>query len=126
MSPHISLTDLQAMRHTSFLDYEQFVIGEERETCALYWVDQTGETARDAQRLQELTDENATLRRHLDSVDGQLYVHDLHLRRERDVRVAPLPPGGGMRMRQPRSGLQTREGGTSRRGRRTGDDYDPS
>ncbi|KAF6134345.1 hypothetical protein GIB67_005737 [Kingdonia uniflora] len=33
------------------------------------------ESTRDAQRLQEFTDENDTLRRHLDSVDEQLYVY---------------------------------------------------
>ncbi|KAF6163915.1 hypothetical protein GIB67_024770 [Kingdonia uniflora] len=55
------------------------------------------ESARDAQRLQELTDENTSLRRHLDSIDDQLYEHDLHLRRGRDVRVVLLPPGGGVR-----------------------------
>ncbi|KAF6150045.1 hypothetical protein GIB67_002827 [Kingdonia uniflora] len=44
------------------------------------------ESARDAQRMQELTGE------------------DLHLRRRRDVRVVPLPHGGGARTRQRRSG----------------------
>ncbi|KAF6169784.1 hypothetical protein GIB67_034176, partial [Kingdonia uniflora] len=62
------------------------------------------QSARDAQRFLELTHENATLRRHLDSVDDQLYAHDLHMRRGRDVRVVPLPPGGGAKMRQRRSG----------------------
>ncbi|KAF6176389.1 hypothetical protein GIB67_024288 [Kingdonia uniflora] len=42
---------------------------------------------------------------------------DLQLRRGRDVRVVPLPPGGGARTRQRGSGLRTRGGGTSRRGR---------
>ncbi|KAF6167878.1 hypothetical protein GIB67_027656 [Kingdonia uniflora] len=84
----------------------------------------SGKSALDAQRLHELTDENATLRWHLDSVDDQLYVHDLHQRRGRDVRAVPLPPGGGARMRQRGSGLRTRGGGTSRRGRGTGDDYE--
>ncbi|KAF6160193.1 hypothetical protein GIB67_016629 [Kingdonia uniflora] len=77
----------------------------------------TRESARDARRLQELTDENATLRRYLDSVDKQLYEHDLHLRRGLDVRVVQLPAGGGARMRQRGSGLRTRGGGTSRRSR---------
>ncbi|KAF6139897.1 hypothetical protein GIB67_009744 [Kingdonia uniflora] len=45
------------------------------------------ESARDVQRLQELTDELATAHRHIDSIDHQLYAHDLQLRRERDVRV---------------------------------------
>ncbi|KAF6151851.1 hypothetical protein GIB67_010425 [Kingdonia uniflora] len=74
------------------------------------------------QRLQELTDENATLRRHLDSVDDQLYTHELHLRRGRDVQVVPLLAEGGERARQRGSGPQTRGGGTSCRGRGTGDD----
>ncbi|KAF6167869.1 hypothetical protein GIB67_027647 [Kingdonia uniflora] len=50
--------------------------------------------------MHKLTDDVATLRRHLDSVDDQLYAHDLHLRRRRDVRVVPLPPIGGTRTRQ--------------------------
>ncbi|KAF6160116.1 hypothetical protein GIB67_018896, partial [Kingdonia uniflora] len=103
----------------------QFVIGEECETYTSYWVDQTGEvghlltdsqrmgnidlfepstlraeSARDAQRLQELTNKNATLRRHLESVDDQLYVHNLHLRKGCDVRVVPLPLGGCVKMRR--------------------------
>ncbi|KAF6138995.1 hypothetical protein GIB67_010721 [Kingdonia uniflora] len=80
------------------------------------------ESARDARRLLELTDENDTLRRYLDSIDEQLYTDDLHLRRGRDVRAEPLPAGGGARTRQRESSLRTREGGTSRRGRGTGDD----
>ncbi|KAF6149373.1 hypothetical protein GIB67_016911, partial [Kingdonia uniflora] len=80
------------------------------------------ESAPSAQRLQELTDENATLRRYLDSVDDQLYAHDLHLMRGRDVRVVPQPAGGGVRMRQHGSGLRTKRGGTSRREWGTGDD----
>ncbi|KAF6140836.1 hypothetical protein GIB67_042249 [Kingdonia uniflora] len=80
------------------------------------------ESTRDAQRLQELTDEVATLRSHLDSADNQLYVHDLHLRKGHDVRVVPLPVGGGVRTRQCGYGPRTREGGTSRRGWGTGDD----
>ncbi|KAF6149240.1 hypothetical protein GIB67_026096 [Kingdonia uniflora] len=71
-------------------------------------------SAQDAQRLKELTDKNVTLRRRLDSVDDQLYTHDLHMRRGRDVRVVPLPPGGGAKTGQSRSGPRTRGGGTSR------------
>ncbi|KAF6145601.1 hypothetical protein GIB67_037634 [Kingdonia uniflora] len=125
--------------------------GEEQETYASYWAEETAEvdhlltdsqrmgnidmfgpstfraeSVQDAQRLQELTDENVTLRRHLDSVDDQLYAHDLHLRKGRDVRGVPLPPGGGAKMRQCRSGPRTRGGGTSRRGRGTGDNYGPT
>ncbi|KAF6144186.1 hypothetical protein GIB67_004859 [Kingdonia uniflora] len=81
------------------------------------------ESARDAQRLQEVEDELAIARRQIDSIDHQLYAHDLQLRRGRDVRVVPLPPGGGARTRQRGSGLQTRGGSTSRRGRGTGNDY---
>ncbi|KAF6165895.1 hypothetical protein GIB67_012792 [Kingdonia uniflora] len=71
------------------------------------------QSARDAQRLQELTEENVTLRRHLDSVDDQLYAHDLHLRRGSDVQVVSLPHGGGARTRQGNcgSGLRTRGAG---------------
>ncbi|KAF6140939.1 hypothetical protein GIB67_030150 [Kingdonia uniflora] len=48
----------------------------------------------------------------------------LQLRRGRDVRVVPLPPGGGTRMRQCRSGPQTGGGGTSHRRWGTEDDSD--
>ncbi|KAF6137888.1 hypothetical protein GIB67_014017 [Kingdonia uniflora] len=50
-------------------------------------------------------------------IDGQLYSHDLHLRRGHDVWVVPLPPGGGTRMRQRGSGPRTRGGDTSFKGR---------
>ncbi|KAF6150237.1 hypothetical protein GIB67_000111 [Kingdonia uniflora] len=82
------------------------------------WRQVTGE---DAQRLQNVEDELAISRRQIDSIDHQLYAHDLQLRRGRDVRVVPLPPGGGTRTRQYGSGPQTRGGSTSRRGRGTGD-----
>ncbi|KAF6169959.1 hypothetical protein GIB67_034351 [Kingdonia uniflora] len=185
MLPHISPAALQEMRQAGFLDCEQFVVGEERETYALYWAEQisevghmltnsqrmgniylleptalragitpavvtsasvyslsqdfslpgeadsgwhmewTGpcemfpiarlrdpppmsssygaeqlwhlthgmwrfvltESAQDAQRLQELTDELAIAHMQIDSIDHQLYAHDLQLRRGRDVRV---------------------------------------
>ncbi|KAF6149977.1 hypothetical protein GIB67_008698 [Kingdonia uniflora] len=80
------------------------------------------ESARDAQRIQEVEEELAIARRQLDSIDHQLYAHDLQLRRGRDVRVVPLPPGGGARTRQRGSGPRTRGGSTSRTGRGTGDD----
>ncbi|KAF6138470.1 hypothetical protein GIB67_022504 [Kingdonia uniflora] len=80
------------------------------------------ESARDAQRIQEVDEELAIARKKLDSIDHQQYSHDLELRRGRDVRVVLLPPGGGTRTRQRRSGPQTRGGSTSRRGRGTGDD----
>ncbi|KAF6150947.1 hypothetical protein GIB67_026868, partial [Kingdonia uniflora] len=179
MSPHLSPADLQAMRQTDFVDCEQFVIGEERETYALYWANQTAERdgpdsgwhmewtgrhellsihrlrdppemsvscgakelwklthgmrrlclteyAWDAQRMQELTNEVATPRRHLDSVDDQLYAHDLHLRMGRDVQVVSLSPRGSAMTMQRGSGPLTRGGGTSRRKRGTEDDFDPS
>ncbi|KAF6138157.1 hypothetical protein GIB67_033571 [Kingdonia uniflora] len=179
---------LTEMRQTEFLDCDQFVVGEERETYASNWAEQTSEvghmltdsqrmgnidlfgptalragqremlliarlrdqppmsssygaeelwypthgmrrlvlaeSARDAQRLQELTDELAIAHRQIDSIDHQLYAHDLQLRRGRDVRVVQLSPGGGARMRQHRSGPRTRGGGTSHRGQGTGDDYE--
>ncbi|KAF6148405.1 hypothetical protein GIB67_036620 [Kingdonia uniflora] len=80
------------------------------------------ESARDAQRIQEVEKELAIASRQLDSIDHQLYAHDLQLRRWRDVRVVPLPPGGGARTRQRGSGPRTRRGSTSRRGQGTGDD----
>ncbi|KAF6144319.1 hypothetical protein GIB67_024546 [Kingdonia uniflora] len=80
------------------------------------------ESVRDAQRIQEMKEELAIAHRKIDSIDHQLYAHDLQLRRGRDVRVAFLPPEEGARTRQRRSGPQTRGGSTSRRGRGTGDD----
>ncbi|KAF6154048.1 hypothetical protein GIB67_018970 [Kingdonia uniflora] len=53
------------------------------------------ESVRGAQRLQELTDELPIAHRQIDSMDHQLYVDDLQLRRGRDVRVMQQPPGGG-------------------------------
>ncbi|KAF6169817.1 hypothetical protein GIB67_034209 [Kingdonia uniflora] len=77
----------------------------------------------DTQRLQQLTDEFAIAHMHIDSIDDQLYAHVRpQLRRGRDVRVVPLPPGGGARTRHRGSGMRTRGGGTSCRGRGTGDD----
>ncbi|KAF6152647.1 hypothetical protein GIB67_008084 [Kingdonia uniflora] len=81
------------------------------------------ESVQDAQRFKEFEDELTIAYMQIDSIDHQLYAHDLQLRRGRDVRVVPLPPGGGARKRQGRSGLRTRGGGTSRRGWGTGDDY---
>ncbi|KAF6164617.1 hypothetical protein GIB67_032845 [Kingdonia uniflora] len=54
MSPHISSVALQEMRHAGFLDCEQFVVGEERETYASYWAEQTSEVGHmltDSQRM---------------------------------------------------------------------------
>ncbi|KAF6134305.1 hypothetical protein GIB67_035666 [Kingdonia uniflora] len=56
-------------------------------------------SARGTQRIQEAEEELSIARRQLDSIDHQLYAHDLQLRRGRDVRVVPLPPGGGARTR---------------------------
>ncbi|KAF6173465.1 hypothetical protein GIB67_027160 [Kingdonia uniflora] len=39
MSPHISSATLHEMRQTGFVDYEQFVVEEERETYASYWAE---------------------------------------------------------------------------------------
>ncbi|KAF6168060.1 hypothetical protein GIB67_011445 [Kingdonia uniflora] len=43
-----------------------------------------------------------------------------------DIRVVPLPSGGGAKTRQCGSGPRTRRGSTSRRGWLTGDDFDLS
>ncbi|KAF6151155.1 hypothetical protein GIB67_037363 [Kingdonia uniflora] len=40
MSPHISPAILQEMRQVGFLDCEQLLVGEERETYASYWAKQ--------------------------------------------------------------------------------------
>ncbi|KAF6149667.1 hypothetical protein GIB67_017400 [Kingdonia uniflora] len=80
------------------------------------------ESARDAQRIQEVEEELVIARRQIDSIDHQLYAHDLQLRRGRGVRVVSLPPGGGARTRQCGSCPRTRGGCTSRRWWGTGDD----
>ncbi|KAF6165412.1 hypothetical protein GIB67_018856 [Kingdonia uniflora] len=128
MSPHIHPAALQEMRQARFLDY---LLGPTAlraditpvvvTSASVHSLSQDFKSARDAQRLQQLTDKNDTLR-HLDSVDDQLHAHNQHLRRGHDVRVVPLLPGGGARMRQRGSSLRTRGGGTSRRGWGTGDD----
>ncbi|KAF6170905.1 hypothetical protein GIB67_014722 [Kingdonia uniflora] len=147
MSPHINPATLHEMRQAEFVDYEQFVVGEVRETYASYRAEQIlkvghmltdsqrmrnldlfgpsalrAESARNAQRIQEVEEEFAITRRQIDSIDHQLYAHDLQLRRGRDARVVLLPLRGGARTRQRGSGPQTRGGSTSRRGRGTGDD----
>ncbi|KAF6159037.1 hypothetical protein GIB67_022192 [Kingdonia uniflora] len=119
MLPHISLTTLHEMRQAGFVDCEQFVVGEVRETYASYWAEQIlevghmltdfqrmgnldlsgpsalkAESARDIQRIQEVEEGLSIARRQIDSIDHQLYAHDLQLRRGRNVRVVPLPPGG--------------------------------
>ncbi|KAF6159630.1 hypothetical protein GIB67_034592, partial [Kingdonia uniflora] len=73
-------------------------------------MDGQDESAWGTQRLQEVEDVLAIARRQIDSIDHQLYSHDLQLRRGRNLRVVPLPPEGGARTRQRRSGLQTRGG----------------
>ncbi|KAF6169186.1 hypothetical protein GIB67_013616 [Kingdonia uniflora] len=116
MSPHISPATLQEMRQAGFLDWRREIlpIARLRELPPMsssygaeeLWYLTHGirrlalaEFVRDAQRLQELTDELATARRHIDSINHQLYAHDLQLRRGCDVRVVPLPPEGGARTR---------------------------
>ncbi|KAF6160109.1 hypothetical protein GIB67_018889 [Kingdonia uniflora] len=57
MSPHISPAALHEMRQAEFVDCEQFVIGEERETYASYWTKQTlkvGHMLKDSQRTGNL------------------------------------------------------------------------
>ncbi|KAF6144707.1 hypothetical protein GIB67_006199 [Kingdonia uniflora] len=43
MSPHISPAALHEMRQAGFVDCEQFVVGEVRETYASYWAEQISE-----------------------------------------------------------------------------------
>ncbi|KAF6150888.1 hypothetical protein GIB67_020971 [Kingdonia uniflora] len=76
------------------------------------------EAARDAQTNQDLTDKNVALIRNMDSLNDQLYSHNLHLRRGNEVRAVPLPPGGGARTRQGtrEHGPRTRGIGSSRKG----------
>ncbi|KAF6170444.1 hypothetical protein GIB67_030127 [Kingdonia uniflora] len=54
MSLHISPAALQEMKQAGFLDCEQFVVEEERETYATYWAEQTlevGHMLTDSQRM---------------------------------------------------------------------------
>ncbi|KAF6152698.1 hypothetical protein GIB67_021358 [Kingdonia uniflora] len=54
MSPHISPRALHKMRQAGFLDCEQFVVGEERETYASYWAEKISEVGHmftDSQRM---------------------------------------------------------------------------
>ncbi|KAF6134177.1 hypothetical protein GIB67_013574 [Kingdonia uniflora] len=54
MSLHLSPVDLQVMGQTSFVDYDQFVIRDERKTYASYWTGQTEEVCHlltDSQRM---------------------------------------------------------------------------
>ncbi|KAF6147208.1 hypothetical protein GIB67_039338 [Kingdonia uniflora] len=182
ISLHISPAALHEMRQARFIDCEQFLVGEERETYASYRAEQiledfslpdeaegpdpgwhmewTGrremfpivrlrdpppmsssygveelwhlthgmrrlvltEFVRDVQRFKELEDKLVIAHRQIDSIDHQLYAHNLQLRRGRDVRVVSLPHGDCARTRQRESGPRTRGGGTSRRGRGTGDE----
>ncbi|KAF6151924.1 hypothetical protein GIB67_010498 [Kingdonia uniflora] len=57
MSSHISRTALHEMRQVGFVDCEQFMVGEERETYASYWAEQTSEVDHmltDSQRMGNL------------------------------------------------------------------------
>ncbi|KAF6152648.1 hypothetical protein GIB67_008085 [Kingdonia uniflora] len=57
MLPHISPAALHKMRQAGFVDYEQFVVGEERNTYASYWAGQISEVGHmltDSQRMGNL------------------------------------------------------------------------
>ncbi|KAF6165539.1 hypothetical protein GIB67_015862 [Kingdonia uniflora] len=57
MLPHISPVTLYEMRQAGFVDCEQFVVGEVRETYASYWVEQileVGHMLIDSQRMGNL------------------------------------------------------------------------
>ncbi|KAF6137301.1 hypothetical protein GIB67_036338 [Kingdonia uniflora] len=57
ISPHISLAALYEMRQVGFLDCDQFVAGEERETYASYWAEQikeVGHMLTDSQRMENI------------------------------------------------------------------------
>ncbi|KAF6164257.1 hypothetical protein GIB67_010227, partial [Kingdonia uniflora] len=57
MSPHINLATLHEMRQARFVDCEQFVVGEVRETYASYWAEQiskVGHMLTDSQRMRNL------------------------------------------------------------------------
>ncbi|KAF6147937.1 hypothetical protein GIB67_038080 [Kingdonia uniflora] len=148
MSPHISPTELLAMKDADFLDCEQFVIGEERETYASYWADQTGGLSQDFSLHSEPEGPDPGWHMEWTWRFEMLLIHRLrdprpmiasygaeglwHLTHRptseegRAVRVVPLPPGGGARTRQRGSSSRTRGGRTSRMVRCTEDDSDPS
>ncbi|KAF6158638.1 hypothetical protein GIB67_040152 [Kingdonia uniflora] len=57
MLPHISPAALHDIRQARFVDCEQFVVEEERETYASYWAEQTlevGHMLPDSQRMGNL------------------------------------------------------------------------
>ncbi|KAF6167039.1 hypothetical protein GIB67_041294, partial [Kingdonia uniflora] len=57
MSPHISPATLHEMRQAGFVDCEQFMVGEVRETYASYWAEQileVGHMLADSQRMGNL------------------------------------------------------------------------
>ncbi|KAF6152372.1 hypothetical protein GIB67_006608 [Kingdonia uniflora] len=57
MSPHISPTTLHEIRQAGFVDCEQFMVGEVRETYASYWAEQileVGHMLTDFQRMGNL------------------------------------------------------------------------
>ncbi|KAF6134333.1 hypothetical protein GIB67_005725 [Kingdonia uniflora] len=57
ISPHISPATLHEMRQAEFVDYEQFVVGEVRETYASCWAEQISEVGHmliDSQRMGNL------------------------------------------------------------------------
>ncbi|KAF6146096.1 hypothetical protein GIB67_033455 [Kingdonia uniflora] len=57
MLPYISPAALHEMRQVGFVDCEQFVVGEERETYASYWAEQTSEVGHmltDSQRMRNI------------------------------------------------------------------------
>ncbi|KAF6154831.1 hypothetical protein GIB67_033860 [Kingdonia uniflora] len=144
MSSHISPAALHEMRQAGFLDCEQFVRvpglqfawrGGGARPGVVHGVDRA---TRDAPHrpLEEPTTHVFLLRRRGAVAPDSWYAatrpyivyagrtKDLQLRRGRDVRVVPLPLGGGAMTRQRGFGLRTRGGATSRRGRGTGDDYE--
>ncbi|KAF6164102.1 hypothetical protein GIB67_017686 [Kingdonia uniflora] len=138
MSPHISPATLHEMRQAEFIDWrrENLPIARLRDLPPMsssYGTKELrhlthgmrrlihAESLWDAQRIQKVEEELAIAHRKIDSIDHQLYAH---LRKGRDVRVVPLPPGEGARTRQRGSGLRTRGGSTSCKGRGTGDDFE--
>ncbi|KAF6158777.1 hypothetical protein GIB67_040291 [Kingdonia uniflora] len=132
---HISPTALHEMRQAGFVDYEQFVLGEERETYASYWAEQTLEDFRlpgkvedsDLGWYMEWTGRRERLPithlRDPPPMSSFYGAEELwHLTHGPTAEEGALPPGGGARTRQRGSGPRTRGGSIRRRRRGTRDD----
>ncbi|KAF6141544.1 hypothetical protein GIB67_012227 [Kingdonia uniflora] len=98
-------TETEDVLNAKLLSRKRIPLQVPNGNCEYYLGDRCGgRVCAGRTRIQEVEEELSIARRQIDSIDHQLYAYDLQLRRGRDVRVASLPPGGGTRTRQRRSG----------------------